>query len=174
MAGRNGEKLLYTPPPHLPSLHFDLLCISRVFTQKRNRNKATQNVARSFEAGRDCCCHCCTVAVATDADVAALVALAVGFNRVAATSRVSSAAVAVAVALEDGNKGGGGAAPRNKLHQAPKLKTGIDDMQIDGSRKQLKIYIRIDTKQMQSDFSVNCFGFLILLICFLISLCACA
>lgn len=48
----------------------------------------------------------CTVAVATDADVAA----AVSFNRVAATSRVSSAAVAVAVAVayeEAGYKGGG-------------------------------------------------------------------
>lgn len=56
VAGRNGEKLPSTPPSyHLPlslslSLHFDLLCISRVFTQKRNRNKATQNVARSFAA----------------------------------------------------------------------------------------------------------------------------
>lgn len=48
------------------------------------------------------------MAVATDADVAA----AVSFNRVAATSRVSSAAVAVAVAVavayeEAGYKGGG-------------------------------------------------------------------
>lgn len=53
------------------------------------------------------------MAVATDADVAA----AVSFNRVAATSRVSSAAVAVAVAVayeEAGyKKGAAGGATRS-------------------------------------------------------------